>query len=158
MIFEEEIDSFSLQDDNVEYTYSGNSSANHESNHSLLVVDDRDTQSYPFETIYFDFDKSTIRNDQKAALGENIKLAQKAAKQGRTIVIEGHTCGFGSKAHNQLLSLNRAQMVANLIKSQHVSEDRVKVVGRGSDMMLVASGDKPQQAPNRRVEIYVDVA
>ncbi len=49
-------------------------------------------------------------------------------------------------------------MVANLIKSQHVSEDRVKVVGRGSDMMLVASGDKPQQAPNRRVEIYVDMA
>lgn len=159
MVFEEEIDSFSLQDDDIEYTSAPASSDSSVAEpRSTLVVDDRDTESYPFETIYFDFDKSQVREDQKNALKENVKLAKKAAKEGRTIVIEGHTCGFGTKAHNQLLSLNRAQGVANFAKSEGIPASSIKVVGRGSDMMLVASGDKAQQAPNRRVEMYVDIA
>lgn len=114
-----------------------------------------DQIEYGFTSIYFNYDQYKVRSDQKIALQDNFKSAKKAIKDNRIIVIEGHSChSAGSKAYNMLLSEKRAQYVAAYLIEHEIPAEIIKVVGRGCEMPIVPYGDKRQQAPNRRVELY----
>ncbi len=111
---------------------------------------------YGFETIYFDFDKFGLRNDQVSALDLNLKKIKELAKQGKTIIIEGHACdSAGSKSYNMMLSERRAKKIRDYLVKHGVSAARLKIVGRGNEMPIVLHGSREQQSPNRRVEFYV---
>lgn len=68
------------------------------------------------------------------------------------VTLIGHTDRSGSPATNDVLSLQRAQAVRDLIRQSGVSTDKVPVYGRGS-REPIASGT--QEGLNRRVEIHV---
>lgn len=111
-----------------------------------------------FETIYFDFDRYVIRPDQKPAL-DRVATELKsviAEKPNVTVVIEGHACNSaGSPTYNMALSERRAQAAFNHLVKGGLPAHRLVTVGRGSEMRKVASGDRDQQAPNRRVEFHL---
>lgn len=108
------------------------------------------------KAIYFDFDQYVIRPDQDAAFKKNLDSVKKLTKQGKTIVIEGHACdSAGSESYNVHLSEKRAASVKKALINQGVPADQLKTVGRGVEMCIVHSGTREQQAPNRRVEIFV---
>jgi peptidoglycan-associated lipoprotein len=109
--------------------------------------------------IYFNFDDYSIRPDQKPALDENIaalKIQMKKQPTERTLVIEGHACNSaGSGSYNMMLSEKRAEAVAKYALEKGLSAANIKIVGRGNEMPIVREGDCEQQAPNRRVRMYL---
>lgn len=111
---------------------------------------------YGFKALYFGYDRFSINKDQTAGLEHDLAAVSKAVKAGNTVVVEGHSCNSaGSAVYNMLLSEKRAQSVAKYLVDNGIPVENLKVVGRGSEMCIVPVGDKDQQAPNRRVELYV---
>lgn len=121
----------------------------------ITFVDDRDADLYDFKTAYFDFDKYSIRPDQLITFEHNLKAIKKAIQDKKTVVIEGHADNAaGTRAYNLQLSQKRAQTVADWLIEHGIPQRAIKVVGRGAEMLIVPTGNKNEQAPNRRVEIY----
>lgn len=108
------------------------------------------------KTIYFDFNQYTIRPDKKAVLQHDLAVVKKLTDQGKKIVIEGHACNFaGDEKYNLHLSEDRAKAVKEYFIKNGIAANTLKTVGRGFEMCLVQTGNQEQQAPNRRVEIYI---
>ena len=128
---------------------------------------EEDSEKNSFETILFGFNKASIREDQKDAMDQNIKLAKEIIKEHEkigdktplTIVVEGHADNAkGTKAYNMTISERRAKAMANQMVKAGVPEECLKVVGRGCSFPAVmdgkeVSGDWQKQWPNRRGEI-----
>lgn len=126
---------------------------------SATVSDDARIEIFPedeasrsLSTIYFDFDSSVIKKSQESTLATNLEQIKKLANENKTIVIEGHTCPIGSKPHNIQLSTLRAEAIRDWLIERGISPKAIKVVGRGSEFLIVPEGSKDQLAPNRRVE------
>jgi outer membrane protein OmpA-like peptidoglycan-associated protein len=108
-----------------------------------------------FQTLYFDFDKDYVKPSEESKLEKDIDEAKKMIKAGKTIVIEGHAChSAGSRAYNMALSERRARFVASRFAEAGISPSDIKIAPRGQEMPVVKGGNREQQAPNRRVEIY----
>ncbi|HSW75941.1 MAG TPA: OmpA family protein [Candidatus Saccharimonadales bacterium] len=108
-----------------------------------------------FHTLYFDFDKDVLKPIEHSKLVKNIEQAKKMIKQGKTIVIEGHAChSAGSAIYNLALSEKRARHVAQKFAEAGIDSSHIKIAPRGQEMPVVKDGNRKQQAPNRRVEIF----
>lgn len=72
------------------------------------------------------------------------------------IIIEGHACNSeGSERYNIELSNKRALMMQEyIINNTQVKHDNISVFGCGTSHLIVY-GDRTQQSPNRRAEIFV---
>lgn len=122
---------------------------------------DANEKDSTFKAVYFDFDKHTVRSDQKeivsydgAQTRKTLDEAQKS-NQKTTVVIEGHAChSAGSAAYNLALSEKRAKAVANQLTASGLPKESIKVVGRGQDVP-VCEGNREQQWKNRRAEFHV---
>jgi outer membrane protein OmpA-like peptidoglycan-associated protein len=159
----ENVDAFVLEEDKnpfnvtVGTTEEELTSANSE-DPSCAVEDDNVDRN--FYTINYDFDGYDIRPDQQAALAHNLQTAKELINKGYSVTIEGHACNYaGDTQYNMALSEDRARGAAHYFKQNGIDkklfvDGTVKVVGYGSTMPLVPSGNKEQQAPNRRVEIH----
>jgi outer membrane protein OmpA-like peptidoglycan-associated protein len=154
-VFDEDVESFVLEEGQ-------NPFAAPKDGDSVKLVDEKDSlwgterRQGEFETIYFDFDKDTIRPDQKAILARDATKIKAHTDKGEAVMVEGHACkAGGSVTYNMALSERRARNVRSELVKQGVSHDLLKVVGRGNQMCLVEGGTKEQQAPNRRVEFYM---
>lgn len=149
-IYDNEVGQFVGPED---ITYQLNTSDN------ISWVEDTERAQAELEKIYFEFDKYNISKDQQKAIAHNAGvlknlLAEKAAA-GETnpiIVLDGYTDTFGDNDYNRTLSTKRAQVVRDEYVAQGIPAENLKIVGRGKDMLVVLSGDKDEQAPNRRTE------
>ncbi|MDY0208202.1 MAG: OmpA family protein [Pseudomonas sp.] len=70
-----------------------------------------------------------------------------------TIEIIGHTDSTGAYQHNLTLSQRRAQSVADYLRNQGVSGNRMSVRGVGPDQPVADNGSAQGRQQNRRVEI-----
>ncbi|WP_174873097.1 OmpA family protein [Vogesella oryzae] len=71
------------------------------------------------------------------------------------ILVIGHTDRVGAAEANEALSLQRAQMVADLLRQLGVQPKSLDVTGRGERDPLVPSADGVDEPRNRRVEVSV---
>jgi len=67
--------------------------------------------------------------------------------------INGYTDNVGLAEANQKLSQKRAQRVADFLKTQGVTTDRMRVYGRGESNFVASNETAAGRAKNRRVEI-----
>lgn len=72
-----------------------------------------------------------------------------------TIKVIGHTDSSGTAAYNQTLSEKRASAVANRLRSNGVSGQRLYVVGAGEGQPIASNDSPAGKAQNRRVEIKI---
>lgn len=119
------------------------------------------------QTVYFDFDKADIKENQQAILAANVEKLKAALDEAKdagltpTIVVEGHACdSAGTKEYNLALSNNRANKIAKQLTSAGIDKKVLKVVGRGVEMPAVVNGktvtgSREDQWANRRVEFHV---
>lgn len=159
-IEDEEIEGFVLQEGENPF----NSESSNSSKHELFTEDvepaplgDRykDSAHYGLQTIYFNFNEKNIKDDQLSKVEHNLKVVQNLVKKGYDIVIEGHACdSAGSPCYNLILSEDRAKCISEYFVSHGIKKDNITIVGRGSEIKIVPFGNKEQQAPNRRVEIF----
>jgi outer membrane protein OmpA-like peptidoglycan-associated protein len=114
-------------------------------------------QRAEFEPIYFDFDQYKVKAAQKATIERNIiKIQQALTQENAYVVVEGHACkSAGTPRYNTMLSERRAKEIQKELIKQGIPANKIKIVGRGSEMCKVESGNREQQAPNRRVEFYI---
>lgn len=85
-----------------------------------------------------------------AAIAKGIQIAGTEAK----IVVEGHTDVSGSQAHNEDLSLRRAEAVRSLLVEKYaVRADRLAAAGYGPRQL--ADVTDPYSGKNRRVQFRV---
>ncbi|WP_373017922.1 OmpA family protein [Muriicola sp.] len=109
-------------------------------------------------TIFFDFDKSEIRDDYKDEL--DIIVDAMTLYPSLRIQVNSHTDSRGSNAYNQPLSERRAKATVDYIASKGIARDRLKYAGYGETKLVNECADgvrcsaaKHQQ--NRRSEFLI---
>ena len=108
-----------------------------------------------FETVYFDFDKSDLRQDARTILSKNaeILLKNKALKKVR---IEGHCDERGSAEYNMALGERRANSVQQYLVTLGVQPDRLSVISYGKEKPAVIGSSEEVWAKNRRAEFKAE--
>lgn len=106
-----------------------------------------------FHSVYFDFDKATLKPEAKAELDRAAKILLENPEL--TLELQGHTDAVGTDAYNKALGERRAKAVFDYLKSKGVAPHRLKVVSYG-EAKPVAPNNTPQgRAKNRRVDLTI---
>ncbi len=71
------------------------------------------------------------------------------------IAVVGHTDDTGDETTNMTLSERRARAVASYLTARGVAASRVRSLGKGESVPLIAATTPDARARNRRVEIYI---
>ena len=107
------------------------------------------------ETVYFDFDRSDLRQDARNVLSGNAELLLKSKKSVK-IKIEGHSDERGSAEYNLALGERRAKSALQYLLTLGVQPDRLSVVSYGKEKPAVQGGDEAAWAKNRRAEFVIE--
>jgi peptidoglycan-associated lipoprotein len=83
------------------------------------------------DTIYFEFDKSELGAQARAALDENAAWAKEDPK--RELLIEGHTDETGTNEYNLALGDRRARAAKDYLVALGVEERRIKIITYGEE-------------------------
>jgi outer membrane protein OmpA-like peptidoglycan-associated protein len=88
--------------------------------------------------------------------GVLVQFAKGLGDNPKTLVkVVGHTDSVGTDAHNQTLSLERADAVRDLLEDRGVAKSRIDVTGRGEREPIASNDTAEGRAKNRRVEIFL---
>lgn len=102
------------------------------------------------DSIYFDFDKFNIRDDQ---LSTSEKNAQLMAKWGTVNVrLEGNCDERGTEEYNLALGQRRADAVKSYLTNYGISSSRVETISYGEMRPVANEHSEEAWAKNRRVD------
>src|SRR6266446_10423008 len=106
-------------------------------------------------SLLFSYDSAVLKPaaaEQLAQLGDIL-----ARYPEDRIRIEGHSDSEGTVAHNEELSLRRAEAVRDLLASRGVNPRQMLVIGVGAARPIASNATEEGRAENRRVEIHIDL-
>ncbi len=106
------------------------------------------------ETVYFDFDKSDLRQDSRDILSRNAETLIKNATDAK-IQVAGHCDERGSDEYNLALGDRRAKSVAKYLTTLGVKADRITTISFGKEKPAVQGNDEAAWAKNRRAEFVI---
>lgn len=121
----------------------------------MIVIDPKpDEEIVVFGDTHFDFDKSTLTNEAKALLDNDIQVLKDNPKVH--VRMAGYTSAKGSEEVNQKLSEERANSVREYLLAKGIKAERVTVIGYGRTkpaLYEVSPGDinSPEAISNMRV-------
>lgn len=107
----------------------------------------------PLRDIFFDYDRSTIREDQRPALNENIPWL-KANPKAR-ITIEGHTDERGTNEYNLALGDRRAKATRDYLVAAGIEAARIATISYGEERAFVLGHDESAWKRNRRAHFVI---
>ncbi len=133
-----------------------------------LVSDDEVGQA-GFDVVYFDFDSYVLKADQEQKIEKIVARVKKEMKESAffgtnnkpCISITGHSDDiYISQVYNLVLSENRAKVLKDRLVKEGVPAECIKIIGYGSAVPALVdgkpvTGDRAQQAPNRRDEVRI---
>ncbi len=105
------------------------------------------------QTVYFDFDRAEIRDDQKAILRENAGAIRGSV--WAQVVVEGHCDERGSEEYNLALGARRADAVRQYLSDSGVRVERIDTVSFGESQPAVRGHDESAWSRNRRASFRV---
>src|SRR5574337_492990 len=111
-------------------------------------------QESPLKDVFFDFDRSGIRPDAKAALAEDVEWLRVHAKAA--ITIEGHCDERGTSEYNVALGERRAQAAKDYLAALGINAKRVTTVSYGKERPFVLGHDESAWKWNRRAHFVVE--
>ena len=123
------------------------------------VADTRglDTDFRQVSVATFGHDSADVRQQTKDMLKTALPELQDAARDGHTIVLDGHTSLVGSVEYNQKLSQRRAEAIRDYLVKAGIPEDKIEIRAHGEKAPLAAEERTRQhEAVNRRVAIHVE--
>jgi len=103
--------------------------------------------------IYFDFDKSDIREDAIAVLEQGVTLLNKNPETD--ILITGNCDIRGSEKYNERLGLRRGESVRKFMVDRGIPESRIKIVSRGKLDAIAYVKDLLGMAKDRNAQFMV---
>ena len=101
----------------------------------------------------FDFDKSIVKPEGKAALDEF--MAKLEGMNTEVMIAVGHTDSVGTNAYNDKLSMRRADAVKAYMVSKGLDPARLYTEGKGETQPVADNATAEGRAKNRRVTIEV---
>jgi outer membrane protein OmpA-like peptidoglycan-associated protein len=102
--------------------------------------------------IFFDYDKDDLKREVTEFILPEV-INQMIKRPSLRILIEGHADEDGSENYNMLLSMRRAQSVANFLIANGISPNRIDIQAFGESMPAVPGDDEDARAKNRRAVI-----
>ncbi|NJD38972.1 MAG: peptidoglycan-associated lipoprotein Pal [Geobacter sp.] len=112
------------------------------------------SEAVVLEAVYFDFDKSDLRQDARDALSKNAEALLKKVADAK-IKIEGHCDERGSDEYNLALGDRRAKSVAKYLITLGVAADRIETISYGKEKPAVDGHDEAAWSKNRRAEFVI---
>ena len=107
----------------------------------------------PLLPIYFDFDKSSIREDQRARLESDAEfLSQNKAIRVR---IEGNCDERGTNEYNMALGQRRALSAKKYLVNLGIGANRLETISYGEEKSLLFGHDEHSWAQNRRDDFVI---
>lgn len=103
--------------------------------------------------IFFDTNKSTLRDESIYELTELVNLLQQMPNL--KIEISGHTDNTGSAAYNQKLSEERAKAVVDYLTSKGINSARLSYKGYGFEQPIATNDTEIGRQENRRTEFKI---
>jgi peptidoglycan-associated lipoprotein len=103
--------------------------------------------------INFDFDRSDLRDDARAALDAKIPIL--LANSNVSIRIGGHADERGSSEYNLALGQRRAAAAKRYLVERGVAEGRVETTSFGEERPMCTASDEGCWAQNRRDEFEI---
>lgn len=107
----------------------------------------------PLKDIFFDFDKSTMRDDAKPNLNEDLQWLN--ANPAEQITIEGHCDERGTAEYNLGLGERRATAIRDYLVAAGINAKRIKTVSFGKERPFVMGHDEAVWKWNRRAHFVV---
>lgn len=101
--------------------------------------------------VYFDFDVSDVRQDQRQILETNATYLSK--NQQLKVRLEGHADERGSREYNLAIGERRAQSVKRYLNMMGVQEIQLNTLSYGEEKPVSEGHDDSAWKLNRRVEI-----
>ena len=117
-----------------------------------LAAEARHREMMSLSTIYFDYDMSNVREDQRSALDENARKLREYQSEDM-VVVEGHCDERGTIEYNLALGEQRAQAVKTYLVDAGVAEGRIETVSFGEEQPAVMGDGESSWAQNRRAEM-----
>lgn len=108
-------------------------------------------KSADLETIYFDYDSSTLRSDALAALARNAER-MKNKPAGTYFRVEGNCDERGTQEYNLALGERRALAVRNHLISLGVNSQYILTVSFGEENPVAMGSNETAWAQNRRAD------
>jgi peptidoglycan-associated lipoprotein len=103
------------------------------------------------QTIYFDYDRAIIRDDQKPSMRANANAVLEH-EEWRIIVVEGNTDERGTEEYNLALGERRANSVKEYLMNTGVPASRIDTVSFGESKPAVQGHDEAAWKWNRRAD------
>jgi outer membrane protein OmpA-like peptidoglycan-associated protein len=113
-----------------------------------------DTQLLISSKIYFDYNKTTIKEVSYPIL-DAVAEALEANPHIKRVQIDGHTDNEGTEAYNQTLSEERAKAVMEYLIGKGIPEERLTYRGYGFSRPKASNDTEEGKAINRRVEFTI---
>ncbi len=104
-------------------------------------------------TVYFDFDRFTIRDDMKSALEKNEEWLKK--NPGAKIQIQGHGDERGTNEYNIALGERRAQSIKEYLVDYGIDPARLSTISYGEERPAEPGHNEEAWAKNRRGEFVI---
>ena len=102
----------------------------------------------PLDDVFFDLDKSDIREDGKSTLQKDADWMKKWTSTQTTV--EGHCDSRGSSEYNLSLGSRRANAVKDYLVSLGIAANRVTIVSKGKEQPFCSEGSESCWQQNRR--------
>jgi peptidoglycan-associated lipoprotein len=102
----------------------------------------------PLKDVFFNFDKYDIRDDQKAALKDNVGWLKVNTRA--KILVEGHCDERGTAEYNLALGERRAKAVKDYLIAAGIAADRISTISYGKERPFVLGHDESAWKWNRR--------
>lgn len=112
------------------------------------TVTDEDLFSQNVKDIYFDYDKSEIRGDQRTSIQSDITFLNEHSNIN--FVVEGHCDERGSTEYNLALGDQRANAVKNELTTGGVNASRIKTISYGKEKPFCTESNEACWQQNRR--------
>jgi peptidoglycan-associated lipoprotein len=106
------------------------------------------------KTIYFDYDKYDVREDQKAVLQGNANFLR--AHPNTKLVIEGHCDERGSEEYNLGLGDRRANSLKEALGALGINGDRIRTLSYGKERPVCTDANEDCWQKNRRGQFVLD--
>ena len=103
--------------------------------------------------IYFDYNKSAIRQDARPILDDAIKALAKDPQS--SILITGNCDVRGSEAYNEKLGRKRGEAVKDFMLDKGIPESRIKIVSRGKLDAIAPITDLEGMQKDRNAQFMV---
>jgi peptidoglycan-associated lipoprotein len=112
---------------------------------------DPNSSIYKNRSVYFDFDKYTVKPEFDALVADHGKFL--AANPNVSIKVEGNTDERGGAEYNLALGQKRAQAVITALKVAGVKDTQMEAVSYGKEKPKATGTDDASRAQNRRADI-----